>query len=94
MDTSNFNAEIKTNIIEHLYVITRCPECEQKIGVSLGMVYRNEEGFCPKCLAPRSFYMEGDALESFAAAFDKLREKLQEADLTLALYNYPGVTTQ
>ena len=92
MSNGNFNTEIKTNIVNHLYVITNCPECDHQVAVSLGMVHRHEEGFCPNCLAPRTFYMSGENLDNFVTAFDALYERLQKSELTLALYNNPGVT--
>ena len=93
MTSGNFNTEITTNIINHLYVITSCPECKQQIGVSLGMIHRNEEGFCPNCLTMRKFQIKGERLEAFVIAFDNLKQQLQEYGLPLALYNNPVTTT-
>jgi hypothetical protein len=93
MTKGNFNTEITTNIINHLYVITNCPECNQQIGVSLGMIHRNEEGFCPQCLTMRKFHIKSNKLDRFVAAFDELYEQLQEYNLPLALYNNPVTTT-
>ncbi len=93
MHTGNIDTPIKTNIVNHLFVTTHCPKCDQLIEVSLGMIHRKEEGFCPYCVSPMIFYMDNDNLDPFVSAFDNLYEELSESDLSLTLSDRPITKT-
>ena len=84
---------VNTNIVNHLFVTTHCPKCDQSIEISLGMIHRKEEGFCPYCITPMTFYMENDKLDPFVSTFDNLYEELQKFDLPLTLSHNPITTT-
>jgi hypothetical protein len=93
MQTGSVNSTIKTNIVNHLFVTTHCPKCSQPIEVSLGMIHRREEGFCPYCISPMTFYMDNDKLDPFVSAFDNLYEELNKSDLSLTLSDKPITET-
>ena len=93
MQTGSIDTTIKTNIVNHLFVTTHCPKCGQLIEVSLGMIHRKEEGFCPYCINPMIFYMDNDNLDPFVSTFDSLYEELNKFDLPLTLSDRPITKT-
>jgi len=93
MQTDSIDRTIKTNIVNYLFVTTHCPKCGQLIEVSLGMIHRKEEGFCPYCISPMILYMDNDKLDPFVSAFDDLHEELNKFELPLTLSDKPITET-
>jgi len=92
LQVNPITTDIKTNIVNYLFVGVPCPKCGTQGAASLGAMHRKEKVTCSNCGQRMTFFLDAKRLDDFASAFNQLYEQLNKIGLPLAFFHNPMAT--
>jgi len=84
--------KLNKNLLKHLFVDFRCPNCGERIAVALHTIHKKARFQCTECHKMVLIVPEGEELDLFAKSFDQLYAQLQSIGLNLMFFPDPYAT--